>query len=74
MFKDTESKREYVAKCIYKWNIKDTDHKKRIMTEIKLHRSLNNRYIVRMHHFFDTDNAIYIILDPLAKVDLQQMV
>ena len=44
------------------------------MNEIKTHRGLNNRYIVRMHHFFDTEKAIYIILDPLAKVDLQQMV
>ena len=68
-----DSKREFVVKCIYKSNIKDTDHKKRIMNEIKIHRSLNNRYICRMHHFFDTEKAIYIVLDPLAKVDLQQM-
>ena len=42
--------------------INDKDKLHRVLTEIKIHRSLNNQYICKYEHSFEDKNSIYILM------------
>ena len=50
---DTEKKGWVAAKVFLKENLARSRHKKKLMQEIKLHRTLRHEHIVRFEHFFE---------------------
>ena len=71
---DMDSRQRYACKKIIKQSIKANEGKKKLMNEIKIHRSLKHPGIVRFAHFFDDDNAIYIILEECKFGSLQELI
>jgi len=53
----------YAAKVIHKTNLTRTRAKQKLMSEIKIHRSLNHQYIVGFEHFFEDSENVYITLE-----------
>ena len=47
--------------------INNKDTLRRILTEIKIHRSLNNPYICKFEHSFEDKNYIYILMEYCEK-------
>ena len=50
--------------------INDKDKLHRVLTEIKIHRSLNNQYICKYEHSFEDKNSIYILMEYCEKKSL----
>ena len=55
---------EYALKIFNKVNFyKDNDKGSRILTEIKIHRSLNHEHIVKYEHSFEDKKNVYILME-----------
>ena len=50
--------------------VNDKDKHYRVLSEIKIHRSLKNKYICKYEHSFEDDQAIYIIMEYCEKKSL----
>ena len=55
---------EYALKIFNKVNFyKDNDKGSRVLTEIKIHRSLNHEHIVKYEHSFEDKKNVYILME-----------
>ena len=50
--------------------VNDKDKLHRVLTEIKIHRSLNSPYICKYEHSFEDKNSIYILMEYCEKKSL----
>ena len=67
----SENQTYYAMKRIKKDGIiNDKDKLHRVLTEIKIHRSLNNPYICKYEHSFEDKNSIYILMEYCEKKSL----
>ena len=62
-FTSSETKRISAAKIIDKTTLTKSRAKQKLMSEIKIHRSLHHSNIVGFEHFFDDASNVYIILE-----------
>ncbi|CAI2361085.1 unnamed protein product [Moneuplotes crassus] len=62
-FTSLENKKLYAAKVIHKSNLTRTRAKQKLMSEIKIHRSLDHQYIVGFEHFFEDSDSVFITLE-----------
>lgn len=51
------------AKIIHKSNLTRSRAKQKLMSEIKIHRSLHHPHIVSFEHFFEDSECVYITLE-----------
>jgi len=51
------------GKVVSKQSLQKSRAKQKIMSEIKIHRSLHNENIVGFEHFFEDDENVYILLE-----------
>ena len=62
--KNTNEEPTYFAlKKINKSVLQDKDRKQKILTEIKIHRTLNHKNICKFEHSFEDDNFVYILVE-----------
>ena len=62
-FTNLENKRVSAAKIIAKSTLTKTRAKQKLMSEIKIHRSLHHNNIVGFEHFFEDAENVYILLE-----------
>ena len=62
-FTNLENKRLSAAKIIQKSTLTKTRAKQKLMSEIKIHRSLHHNNIVGFEHFFEDAENVYILLE-----------
>jgi len=62
-FTNLENKRLSAAKIILKSTLTKTRAKQKLMSEIKIHRSLHHNNIVGFEHFFEDAESVYILLE-----------
>ena len=66
---------EYALKIFNKVNFyKDNDKGSRILTEIKIHRSLNHEHIVKYEHSFEDKKNVYILMEYCGVVTLAKLI
>ena len=66
---------EYALKIFNKVNFyKDNDKGSRILTEIKIHRSLNHEHIVKYEHSFEDKKNVYILMEYCDKGTLATLI
>ena len=53
----------YAAKIIPKATLRKSRHRQKLLSEIKIHRSLNHPNIVRFEHVFEDHQNVYILLE-----------
>ena len=62
-FTNLETRRLYAAKVVAKSSLTRSRAKQKLMSEIKIHRSLKNSNIVSFEHFFEDSENVYILLE-----------
>ena len=62
-FTSLESKKVCAAKVVNKASLTKSRAKQKLMSEIKIHRSLNHNHVVGFEHFFEDTENVYILLE-----------
>ena len=66
---------EYALKIFNKANfIKDSEKGSRVLTEIKIQRSLNHEHIVKYEHSFEDKKNVYILMEYCGKETLASLI
>jgi polo-like kinase 1 len=58
-----ETRKTMAAKVICKESLKKSRAKQKLMSEIKIHRSLHHPNVVGFEHFFEDEENVYILLE-----------
>ena len=72
-FTNQETKRISAAKIIDKTTLTKSRAKQKLMSEIKIHRSLHHTNIVGFEHFFEDAENVYIILELCQSQSLNEL-
>ena len=62
-FTSIETRKLTAAKIVPKASLTKSRAKQKLMTEIKIHRSLHHPHIVGFEHFFEDSENVYIVLE-----------
>lgn len=72
-FTNLETKRVSAAKVIAKTSLTKSRAKQKLMSEIKIHRSLHHNNIVGFEHFFEDAENVYILLELCHNQSLNEL-
>lgn len=73
-FINIESKKTYAGKLIEKTSLCKSRVRQKLMTEIKIHKSLNHPNIVKFEHFFEDSENVYILLELCQNHSLSDLI
>ncbi|OMJ69980.1 hypothetical protein SteCoe_32153 [Stentor coeruleus] len=73
-FLNLDSKQISAGKIISKASLNKSRARQKLMSEIKIHRSLNNQNIVRFEHFFEDSDNVYILLELCTNQTLSELI
>ena len=62
-FTKLDSKRVVAAKVVLKSSLTKSRAKQKLMSEIKIHRSVKHKNVVGFEHFFEDPECVYILLE-----------
>jgi polo-like kinase 1 len=60
---NTDSNKLYAGKIVAKASLTKSRAKQKLMSEIKIHRSLRHENVVAFEHFFEDSENVYILLE-----------
>lgn len=72
-FTSLEKNRTLAAKIIPKASLKKTRHRQKLLSEIRIHRSLNHTNIVKFEHVFEDNENVYILLEMCTNQTLNDL-
>jgi polo-like kinase 1 len=72
-FQNLENKKIQAAKIIMKNSLTKSRAKQKLMSEIKIHRSLHHNNIVGFEHFFEDSENVYILLELCQNQSLNEL-
>ena len=72
-FTNLETKRVSAAKVICKATLTKSRAKQKLMSEIKIHRSLHHNNVVGFEHFFEDAENVYILLELCANQSMNEL-
>ncbi|OMJ72517.1 hypothetical protein SteCoe_29039 [Stentor coeruleus] len=73
-FLNLETKQISAGKVISKSSLTKSRARQKLMSEIKIHRSLIHRNIVRFEHFFEDSENVYILLELCTNQTLSELI
>ena len=73
-FLNLDSKQISAGKVISKSSLTKSRARQKLMSEIKIHRSLNHPHIVRFEHFFEDPENVYILLELCTNQTLSELI
>ena len=73
-FLTLESKQIYAGKIISKSSLSKARARQKLMSEIKIHRSLHHTNVVRFEHFFEDSENVYILLELCTNQTLNELI
>jgi polo-like kinase 1 len=73
-FINLENNQVFAAKVIPKNTLLKHRAKQKLITEIKIHKSLNNMNIVQFEHFFEDLENVYILLEMCSNQTLNELI
>lgn len=73
-FTNQDNKRVSAAKIIPKASLTKSWAKQKLMSEIKIHRSLHHTNIVGFEHFFEDNENVYILLELCSNQTLNELI
>ena len=71
---NSETKKVSAAKIVLKSSLTKNRAKQKLMSEIKIHRSLRHQSVVAFEHFFEDAENVYILLEICANQTLNELV
>lgn len=72
-FTNAETRKVQAAKIIDKTTLTKSRAKQKLMSEIKIHRSLHHPHIVGFEHFFEDAENVYILLELCQSQSLNEL-
>ena len=72
-FTNMETQQIFAAKIIPKSTLKKTRHRQKLISEIKIHRSLNHKNVVKFEHVFEDADNVYILLELCTNQTLSEL-
>lgn len=72
-FTCTETKKVYAAKVVSKSSLVKSRAKQKLITEIKIHKSLHHPQIVGFEHYFEDTENVYILLEMCQNQSLNEL-
>jgi polo-like kinase 1 len=72
-FASMETGRNYAAKIIGKDTLVKVRRRQKLMSEIKIHKSLTHQHIVAFDHFFEDNENVYILLELCQNQSLSEL-
>ena len=72
-FTNLETERVLAAKIIPKASLKKSRHRQKLLSEIKIHRSLNHPHVVKFEHVFEDNENVYILLEMCTNQTLNDL-
>lgn len=72
-FINQETKAVCAAKVVQKASLTKSRAKQKLMSEIKIHRSIKNHYVVQFLHFFEDSENVYILLELCANQSMNEL-
>jgi len=73
-FTSLDSKKLFAGKVVLKDSLKKSRTKQKLMSEIKIHRSVRHTNIVAFEHFFEDSDNVYILLEMCSNQSLSEMI
>jgi polo-like kinase 1 len=73
-FECLSNKKKYASKIIPKSSLIKERRKQKLMSEIKIHRSLNHTNIVDFEHFFEDNDNVYILLELCTNQTMTELI
>lgn len=73
-FINLETKKNYAGKVVEKVSLTKSRIRQKLMTEIKIHRSLNHPNVVKFEHFFEDSENVYILLEICQNNSLSELI
>ncbi|EGR28152.1 protein kinase domain protein [Ichthyophthirius multifiliis] len=73
-FTNIETKKIYAAKIITKSTLKKSRSRQKLISEIKIHKSLKHQYIVLFEHVFEDNENVYILLEICTNNTLNELI
>lgn len=72
-FTNLDTKKITAAKVVAKSSLTKSRAKQKLMSEIKIHRSLHHQHIVGFEHFFEDAENVYILLELCTNQSLNEL-
>jgi polo-like kinase 1 len=72
-FQSLENGKIYAAKIINKSSLRQNRHRQKLLSEIKIHRSLQHENIVRFGHVFEDGKCVYILMELCTNQTLKEL-
>ena len=72
-FINLETKQVYAGKIIEKHTLTKARLRQKLMSEIKIHRSLEHENVVKFEHFFEDSENVYILLELCPNQTLSEL-
>ncbi|OMJ70144.1 hypothetical protein SteCoe_31942 [Stentor coeruleus] len=73
-FTDLETKNITAGKVIEKASLTKSRARQKLMSEIKIHKSLHHKSIVKFEHFFEDNENVYILLELCTNQTLSELI
>ena len=73
-FTNIESQKISAAKIVPKASLQKSRQRAKLLSEIKIHRSLNHQNIVKFEHVFEDGENVYILLELCANQTLNELI
>ncbi len=71
---DEETHKSYAVKIIKKTSLIKSRTKQKLISEIKIHKSLNHENIVKFEHYFEDAENVYVLLELCYNQTLHELV
>ena len=71
---DEETHKSYAIKIIKKTSLIKSRTKQKLISEIKIHKSLNHENIVKFEHYFEDEENVYILLELCYNQTLHELI
>ena len=73
-FTNIESKKIIAAKIVPKATLQKSRQRAKLLSEIKIHRSLNHPNVVHFEHVFEDGENVYILLELCTNQSLNELI
>uniref|UniRef100_A0A7S2WBL4 Serine/threonine-protein kinase PLK n=1 Tax=Mucochytrium quahogii TaxID=96639 RepID=A0A7S2WBL4_9STRA len=74
LFRHEATKHVCAGKCVEKASLKQERARRKLLSEIKIHRALSHENVVQFEHFFEDKHYVYILLEYCNNQTLMELV
>ena len=74
LVENIETKRQFAAKIISKTTLMKPKTKQKLLSEIRIHKSVTHKHIVQFYHVFENEYNVYILLEVCSNSNMFELI